>query len=137
MKKLLITLSFLLFFTPLHAEEICETSSPEIIIDLGGDPEPEKIVYTRDTICEGSWMHCGALGCSLDVYDDGNELNYLVDNDWYIRPSEGSYDNPTDNAYELIIPMAKSFCFENHGNENCSRVVKVRNNKLTEKIEVE
>ena len=26
-------------------EEICETSNPEIIIDLGGDSKPEKIVY--------------------------------------------------------------------------------------------
>ena len=137
MKKLIIILFCCFsFHTFIYAEEICETSSPEIIIDLGGDPEPEKIVYTRDTICEGSGLYCGAMGCALDVYDDGNELNYLTDNDWYIRPSESSYKNPTDNAFELIIPMAKSFCLENHGNENCSRVVKVRNNKLSVKIEV-
>ena len=56
MKKLLgILVLGLLFYNVGLAEEKCETSNPEIIIDLGGDSKPEKIVYMRDTICEGSW----------------------------------------------------------------------------------
>ena len=131
----------------MFAEEICETSNPEIIIDLGGDSEPEKIIYRRDTICEGSMMYCGAngLSCSLEIYDDEYKsyekgdipaLSYLAENDWYIRPSESNYNKPTENAFELVIPMAKSYCSENHGNENCSIVVKVINNQLTEIIEI-
>lgn len=118
-------------------EEICETSNPEIIIDLGGDSKPEKIVYMVDTICEGSFVYCGSGGCSLDVYDDeGNlKLFYLNEGNWHIRPSEGNYKNPKENAFELIIPMSKIFCSENHGKENCSIVVKVIDNKLTEIIE--
>ena len=145
MKK--IVLIFILFLSfDLNAEEICETSSPEIIIDLGGDPEPEKIIYSRDTTCKFSGYYCGTMGCPLDVYDDAdadiniydNEgaLYYLTDNDWYIRPSEGSYTEPTKNAFELVIPMSNSYCLEEYENENCARIIKVRNNKLSEKIEV-
>ena len=94
----------------------------------------------RDTICEGSWMYCGSGGCSLEVFDDNGVLKagYLSKNDWYIRPSETnlySYNNPTENAFELIIPMSQSYCSENHGKENCSRVIKVKNNQITESIE--
>ena len=115
-------------------------NNPEIIIDLGGDSKPEKIVYMRDTICEGSWMYCGSGGCSLEVFDDNGvkQKSYLVKNDWYIRPSEtnpDSYENPTENAFELIIPMSQSYCSENHGKENCSRVIKVKNNQITESVE--
>ena len=46
-----------------------------------------------------------------------------------------TYNNPTENAFELIIPMYQSYCSENHGKENCSRVVKVKNNKITESYE--
>jgi hypothetical protein len=118
------------------AEEKCETSNPEIIIDLGGDSKREKIVYMRDTICEGSWMYCGSGGCSLVVFDDNGvrQKSYLVKNDWYIRPSESNYTNPTENAFELIIPMGQSYCSEKHGKENCSRVIKVINNKITETV---
>ncbi len=118
------------------AEEKCETSNPEIIIDLGGDSKPEKIVYMRDTICEGSWIYCGSGGCSLKVFDDNGvkKKSYLVKNDWYIRPSETNYTNPTENAFELIIPMGQSYCSEKHGKENCSRVIKVINNKITETV---
>ena len=135
MKK--IFLIFILFLSfDLNAEEICETSSPEIIIDLGGDSEPEKIIYSRDTICKGSWYYCGAMGCALDIYDGDDELNYLTDNDWYIKPSESSYNEPTKNAFELIIPMGKTYCLEEYGNENCANIIKVRNNKLSAKIEI-
>ena len=135
MKKILLILIFFLSFK-IYAEEICEVSNPEIIIDLGGDSEPEKIIYSRDTICKGSWYYCGAMGCSLDIYDGEDELNYLTDNDWYIKPSESSYNEPTKNAFELIIPMGKTFCLEEYGNENCANIIKVRNNKLSEKIEI-
>ena len=140
MKKILCILFVILFFSSsMFAEEICETSNLEIIIDLGGDSKPEKIIYRRDTICEGSWMYCGSGGCSLDVFDDkDNQVlgGYLSQNTWYIRPSESNYSKPTENAFELVIPMAKSYCSENHGNENCSIVVKVINNQLTEIIEI-
>ena len=117
--------------------EKCQTSNPEIIIDLGGDSKPEKIVYMRDTICEGSNMYCGSGGCSLQVFDDNGVLqeSYLSRNDWYLRPSESNYENPTKNAFELIIPMSQSYCSENHGKENCSRVIKVKNNQITESFE--
>ena len=132
-----LLLFFLFTSTLVFAEEICETSNPEIIIDLGGDSKPEKIVYMVDTICEGSFMYCGSGGCSLDVYDDEGilKLFYLNEGNWYIRPSEGNYKNPKENAFELIIPMSKIFCSENYEKENCSIVVKVIDNKLTEIIE--
>ena len=138
MKKLLgILVLGLLWCNVGFAEEKCETSNPEIIIDLGGDSKPEKIVYMRDTICEGSWMYCGSGGCSLEVFDDNGvqKKSYLSKNDWYIRPSETNYENPTENAFELIIPMSQSYCSENHGKENCSRVIKVKNNQITESVE--
>tara|TARA_Y100000590_G_scaffold440477_1_gene565887 strand:+ start:120 stop:548 length:429 start_codon:yes stop_codon:yes gene_type:complete len=142
MKKaiLLMYLIFTAFFT--YAEEECKSSFAyrEIAIDLGGDSKPEKIVYFRDTVCTGGMMWCGIRGCRLEVYDDNgvNQKNYLAENDWYIRPSEmnlNTYNNPTENAFELIIPMYQSYCSENHGKENCSRVVKVKNNKITESYE--
>ena len=141
MKKLFLYMFLgLLWSNASFAEEKCETSNPEIIIDLGGDSKPEKIVYMRDTICEGSWMYCGSGGCSLEVFDDNGvkQKSYLVKNDWYIRPSEtnpDSYENPTENAFELIIPMSQSYCSEKHGKENCSRVIKVKNNQITESVE--
>ena len=115
MKKLLgIVVLSLMWCNVSFAEEKCETSNPEIIIDLGGDSKPEKIVYMRDTICEGSWMYCGSGGCSLEVFDDNGvkQKSYLVKNDWYIRPSETnlySYENPTENAFELIIPLKNEY----------------------------
>ena len=92
MKKLLGILVILFWCNVGFAEEKCETSNPEIIIDLGGDSKPEKIVYMRDTICEGSWIYCGSGGCSLEVFDDNGvkKKSYLAKNDWYIRPSETS-----------------------------------------------
>ena len=111
------------------AEE-CKSSFAyrEIAIDLGGDSKPEKIVYMRDTICEGSWMYCGSGGCSLEVFDDNGvqKKSYLSKNDWYIRPSETNYENPTENAFELIIPMSQSYCSENHGKENWSTQGRLR-----------
>ena len=115
----------LLYCNVSFAEEECESSFPyrEIAIDLGGDSKPEKIVYFRDTVCTGGMMWCGIRGCRLEVYDDNgvNQKNYLAENDWYIRPSEmnlNTYNNPTENAFELIIPMYQSYCSENHGKEN-------------------
>ena len=129
----------LLYCNVSFAEEECE-SSREIVIDLGGNSKPERIVYFRDTVCTGSNMWCGNRGCLLEVYDNNgvNQKNYAAENNWYIRPSEmnlNTYNNPTENAFELIIPMYQSYCSENHGKENCSRVVKVKYNQITESFE--
>lgn len=135
--KILIILFVVFFSSTAITQEKCETSNPEILIDLGGSSKPEKIVYKVDTICEGNWTYCGSGGCSLEVYDDdGNySLGYLSEGNWHIRPSEKDYENPKKNAFELILPMSKTFCSEKHGKENCSIVVKVIDNKLTEIIE--
>ena len=48
MKKLLgIVVLGLLWFMPVNADNHCPDKNPEIILDLGGTPEPEKIVYDR------------------------------------------------------------------------------------------
>ena len=140
LKHSLYVLLGLLYCNVSFAEEECEYSNPEILIDLGGDDKLERIVYLRDTVCTGANMWCGNRGCRLEIYDDNgvNQKNYLAENDWYIRPSEmnlNTYNNPTENAFELVIPMYQGYCSENYGKENCSRVVKVKNNEITESYE--
>ena len=137
MKKFLGIVFLGLLWCNVGFAEKCETSNPEIIVDLGGDPKPEKIVYMRDTICEGSNMYCGSGGCALDVFDDKGTLkkSYLSPNNWYLRPSESNYENPTKNSFELIMPMSQTYCLENIKDVNCARVIKVISNQITESIE--
>ena len=47
MKNLLgIVVLGLLWIIPVSADDNCVDKNPEIILDLGGTPEPEKIVYS-------------------------------------------------------------------------------------------
>jgi len=103
------------------ADDTCVDKNPEIIIDLGGSPEPEKIIYATYDSCTGMHDYCGAMGCALDVFDDKGKyaLGYIAKDDWYIRPAKVLGKKPT---YELVVPLA-------NGN---LRIIKVINNKIAE-----
>ena len=59
MKKLLgIVVLGMLWFAPVNADNHCPDKNPEIILDLGGTPEPEKIVYATYSTCSGSHDYC-------------------------------------------------------------------------------
>jgi len=122
MKKLtLIILLGLLWFMPVTADDNCVDKNPEIILDLGGTTEPEKIIYATYDSCTKQSDYCGVMGCSLEVFDDKGEyaLGYIAKDDWYIRPVNIAGQKPT---YELIVPLSNGKV----------RIIKVINDKLTE-----
>ena len=122
MKKLLLTtVLVLLWFVPVTADDNCVDKNPEIILDLGGTTEPEKIIYATYNNCTKQSDYCGAMGCSLDVFDDKGEyaLGYIAKDDWFIRPVNIVGQKPT---YELIVPLSNGKV----------RIIKVINDKLTE-----
>jgi hypothetical protein len=122
MKKLLSIIFFgLLWFIPVTADDNCVDKNPEIILDLGGTTEPEKIIYATYNNCTKQSDYCGAMGCSLDVFDDKGEyaLSYIAKDDWFIRPVNIVGQKPT---YELIVPLSNGKV----------RIIKVVNDKLTE-----
>ena len=124
MKKLLLTtILVLLWFVPVTAADNCVDKNPEIILDLGGTTEPEKIIYATYDSCTKQHDYCGVMGCSLEVLDDKGEyaLGYIAKNDWYIRPVKIVGQKPT---YELIVPLSNGKL----------RIVKVIDGKLTETI---
>ncbi len=125
-----ILLSFiilsLLWIIPVSADDNCVDKNPEIILDLGGTPEPEKIIYATYDSCTKQHDYCGTMGCSLEVFDDkGNYAKgYIAKDDWYIKPineEEGVGKKPT---YELVVPLANGDL----------RIIKVINDKITETI---
>ena len=121
-KKLLITtILALLWFVPVTADDNCVDKNPEIILDLGGTTEPEKIIYATYDSCTKQSDYCGVMGCSLEVFDDKGEyaLGYIAKNDWFIRPVNIVGQKPT---YELIVPLSNGKV----------RIIKVINDKLTE-----
>ena len=111
----------MLWFMPVTADDNCVDKNPEIILDLGGTTEPEKIIYATYDSCTKQSDYCGVMGCSLDVFDDKGEyaLGYIAKNDWYIRPVNIVGQKPT---YELIVPLSNGKV----------RIIKVINDKLTE-----
>ena len=122
MKKILLTtVLVLLWFVPVTADDNCVDKNPEIILDLGGTPEPEKIIYATYDNCTKQSDYCGAMGCSLDVFDDKGEyaLGFIAKDDWFIRPVNIVGQKPT---YELIVPLSNGKV----------RIIKVINDKLTE-----
>ena len=122
MKNLLLTtILVLLWFIPVTADDNCVDKNPEIILDLGGTTEPEKIIYATYDSCTKQHDYCGVMGCSLEVFDDKGEyaLGYIAKNDWFIRPVNIVGQKPT---YELIMPLSNGKV----------RIIKVINNKLTE-----
>ncbi len=122
MKKILSIIFFgLLWFMPVTADDNCIDKNPEIILDLGGTTEPEKIIYATYDSCTKQSDYCGAMGCSLDVFDDKGEyaLGFIAKDDWFIRPVNIVGQKPT---YELIVPLSNGKV----------RIIKVINNKLTE-----
>ena len=124
MKKLLLTtILVLLWFVPVTADDNCVDKNPEIILDLGGTPEPEKIIYATYDSCTKQHDYCGVMGCSLEVHDDKGKyaLGYIAKNDWYIRPVKIVGQKPT---YELIVPLSNGKL----------RIVKVIDGKLTETV---
>ena len=120
-KLILTTILVLLWFVPVTADDNCVDKNPEIILDLGGTTEPEKIIYSTYDSCTKQRDYCGVMGCSLDVFDDKGEyaLGYIAKDDWYIRPVNIVGQKPT---YELIMPLSNGKV----------RVIKVINDKLTE-----
>ena len=120
-KLLLTTILVLLWFIPVTADDNCVDKNPEIILDLGGTTEPEKIIYATYNNCTKQSDYCGAMGCSLDVFDDKGEyaLGYIAKDDWFIRPVNIVGQKPT---YELIVPLSNGKV----------RIIKVINDKLTE-----
>ena len=122
MKKLLPLIIWgLLWFIPVNADNHCPDKNPEIILDLGGTIEPEKIVYATYNNCTKQSDYCGVMGCSLDVFDHTGEntLSYITKDDWFIRPINIVGQKPT---YELIMSLSNGKV----------RIVKVVNDKLTE-----
>ena len=122
MKKILLIIIFgLLWLMPGTADDHCPDKNPEIILDLGGTTEPEKIIYATYNNCTKQSDYCGAMGCSLDVFDDKGEyaLGYIAKDDWFIRPVNIVGQKPT---YELIVPLSNGKL----------RIVKVIDGKLTE-----
>ena len=124
MKKLLgILVLSLLWCNQSFAADTCVDKNPEIILDLGGSSEPEKIIYATYDSCTGMHDYCGAMGCALDVFDDKGKyaLGYIAKDDWYIRPAKVLGQKPT---YELVVPLANGDL----------RIIKVINNKITETV---
>ena len=122
MKQLLLTtILVLLWFVPVTADDNCVDKNPEIILDLGGTIESEKIVYATYNNCTKQSDYCGVMGCSLDVFDHTGEntLSYIAKDDWFIRPVNIVGQKPT---YELIMPLSNGKF----------RIVKVIHGKLTE-----
>ena len=122
MKKILSIIFFgLLWFMPVTADDNCIDKNPEIILDLGGTTEPEKIIYATYDSCTKQSDYCGVMGCSLEVFDDKGEyaLGYIAKDDWFIRPVNIVGKKPT---YELIVPLSNGKV----------RIIKVINDKLTE-----
>ena len=122
MKKLLLTTILVLFwFVPATADSHCPDKNPEIILDLGGTLEPEKIIYATYDSCTKQSDYCGVMGCSLDVFDHTGEnmLSYISKDDWFIRPVNIVGQKPT---YELVMPLSNGKF----------RIVKVVDDKLTE-----
>jgi hypothetical protein len=122
MKKILSIIFFgLLWFMPITADDNCVDKNPEIILDLGGTTEPEKIIYSTYDSCTKQSDYCGVMGCSLDVFDDKGEyaLGFIAKDDWFIRPVNIVGQKPT---YELIVPLSNGKV----------RIIKVVNDKLTE-----
>ena len=103
-----------------NADGNCPDKNPEIILDLGGSPEPEKIVYATYSTCSGMHDYCGTMGCSVEVFDhEGNkELGYIHPADWYIRPFNVLSQIPT---FELVMPLSNGKL----------RIVKVIDGELT------
>ena len=124
MKKLsLYVFLGLLWCNTGFADDTCVDKNPEIILDLGGSSEPEKIIYATYDSCTKMHDYCGAMGCALDVYDDKGKyaLGYIAKDDWYIRPAKVLGQKPT---YELVVPLANGDL----------RIIKVINNKITETV---
>ena len=122
MKKLLGIFVFgLLWIIPVSADDNCKDLNPEIILDLGGSSDPEKIVYSTYDSCTKKHDYCGSMGCALDVFDDKGEyaLSYIAKDDWFIRPVSIVSQKPT---YELVMPLSNGKF----------RIVKVINGKLAE-----
>jgi hypothetical protein len=122
MKKLLSIIIFgLLWFMPVTADDNCVDKNSEIILDLGGTTEPEKIIYATYDSCTKQSDYCGVMGCSLEVFDDKGEyaLGFIAKDDWFIRPVNIVGQKPT---YELIVPLSNGKV----------RIIKVVNDKLTE-----
>ena len=101
----------------------CKDLNPEIILDLGGSSDPEKIVYSTYDCCTKQHDYCGTNGCALDIFDDKGEyaLGYIAKDDWYIRPVNVVGQKPT---FELVVPLANGDL----------RIIKVENNKIIENI---
>ena len=122
MKKILLaTILALLWFVPGTADDNCVDKNPEIILDLGGTTEPDKISYATYYNCTKQSDYCGAMGCPLDVIDHTGEntLSYISKDDWFIRPVNIVGQKPT---YELIVPLSNGKV----------RIIKVIDDKLTE-----
>ena len=98
MKKFLLTILLgLLWFIPVTADEHCPDKNPEIILDLGGTTEPEKIIYSTYDSCTKQSDYCCVMRCSLEVFDDKGEyaLGYIAKDDWFIRPVNIVGQKPT------------------------------------------
>jgi hypothetical protein len=113
----------ILWISPVSADDTCIDKNPEILLDLGGTPEPEKIIYSTYDACTQSHDYCGTRGCSLNVFNDKGEyaLGYIIRDQWYIRPVDVWGKKPT---YELVVPL------RNGG----LRIIKVIKNKITETV---
>ena len=127
MKKLLAILVLgLLWCNISFADDTCVDKNPEIILDLGGSPEPEKIIYATYDSCTKMHDYCGAMGCALEVFDDKGKyaLGYIAKDDWYIKPVNKDESLGKKPTYELVVPLANGDL----------RIIKVINNKITETV---
>ncbi|WP_440672563.1 hypothetical protein [Candidatus Pelagibacter sp. HIMB1715] len=116
---------FLLININISAEEICSDYTPELILNIGGTSDPEKIIYAKNNYeCKKKIDLCEINGCLLEIFDHkGNLLkSFAVKNDWFVRPKN---DLSTETTYELVIPI------KNH----IQKILFIENAKLSYKLE--
>ena len=94
----------IIWLSPVPAEGTFVDKNLEIILVLGGSPEPEKIIYATYDSCTQSHDYCGTRRCSLQLFDDKGDyaLGYIIHDQWCIRPVSASGEKPT---FELVVPL--------------------------------
>ena len=106
------------------SEEQCVDDNPEILIDLGGSLEPERIIYSVYDSCTERHDYCGSSGCDLAITgnkDTKGRFDRITRQNWYIMPSHVLGRDPT---YEVYVPTRRGGL----------SVIKVVDNELTETV---
>ena len=106
MFKFILTFICLFFInTNIKAQENCINKNPEVLLNLGGSEELEKIVYSTYDECKKKINFCDIYGCSLEIFDHEGNLakSLLVNSKWFVRPVNNLNQKPT---YEIVVPVS-------------------------------